>query len=145
MHDRAANPEFVALAERFRRASRIELWAVLAFIFAVVFLVVCCTRAQGLAIRGLAIAVFTVALSAWIYCAHRVPKMLCPSCRQDQLRNKLGAFCPECGARGLTTEGWLIAAKCPTCGRIMGRGKRGRLWKIHACSKCGQWLDDIGF
>jgi hypothetical protein len=140
MQSQSQKPELSALAARFRHTSRVEWWAALGLFAAVLFLAL-----SGPAARPFAIAALVVAGCTFVYLARRVPKMCCPNCSQDQLKNKLGTFCPECGAQGLQKEGWLMAAKCPSCNRVMARGKSGRLWKIRACSKCGQWLDDIGF
>ncbi|MDQ3440195.1 MAG: hypothetical protein M3478_07570 [Planctomycetota bacterium] len=141
MQSQSHKPEFTALAARFRHASRVEWRAALGLFAAVLFLALSGPTARPFAVAGLVVAVCT-----FVYFARRVPKkMCCPKCGQDQLRNKLGTFCPECGAQGLAKEGWLMAAKCPSCNRVMARGKSGRLWKIRACSICGQWIDHTGF
>lgn len=140
MKGHSRNPELAAVAAQFRHASRVEWRAALVLFASVLFLAL-----SGPTVRPYAIAALVVAVCIFFYFARRVPKICCPSCGEDQFRNKLGTFCPECGAQGLAKEGWLMAAKCASCKRAMARGKSGRLWKIRACSICGQWLDDIGF
>jgi hypothetical protein len=138
--DRVAHADFATLAAHYRTTSRITSRVAITFFCTVVLLAIC-RPAAGVWVSG----ALTITLIVFFYCARRVPKMVCPTCQQNQLANKLGAYCPECGADGLPKAGWLFGPKCSTCKRIMSKGRSGRCWRIRACSKCGTWLDDVGF
>ncbi len=80
-------------------------------------------------------------VAAWAILVFR-PRLVCPCCA-NQLNDRLGPFCPECGARALQPAGWLLPRKCTECRRRMWRGK-SRIFRIRACTACGLWLDDKG-
>jgi hypothetical protein len=66
----------------------------------------------------------------------------CPACH-NALDQRLGSFCPECGARALSSGGLFRAPQCSSCGRAMYR-RKGRGYKIRACTHCGVMLDEKG-
>ncbi|MGA2439651.1 MAG: hypothetical protein ABSH08_01715 [Tepidisphaeraceae bacterium] len=137
----SSSADLAALAERFRRTRRVELRAGVVLICAIAVLAICQPAVPQFAFIAMAIPA-----SFLFICASRTPKQICcPACGENQLANRLGNFCPECGAPGLTKNGWFLAATCPKCKRSMRRGRVGRLWKIRVCSHCGNRLDDIGF
>jgi hypothetical protein len=66
----------------------------------------------------------------------------CPACH-NALDQGLGDYCPECGARHASAWRLVHAPSCLSCGKIISR-RRGRQYKIRACTHCGVPLDDKG-
>lgn len=71
------------------------------------------------------------------------PSLECPACHRNLDVRKLGDFCPECGAANLKPGDLLSSPQCDACGKKLRR-RKGRLFKIRACTHCGLFLDDEG-
>jgi hypothetical protein len=85
---------------------------------------------------------FVVGLLVFLALLILSPMPDCPACR-NKLDGGFGAFCPECGARGLELGGLFRDPACSSCDRTMRRGKT-RGYKIRACTFCGVMLDEEG-
>jgi predicted RNA-binding Zn-ribbon protein involved in translation (DUF1610 family) len=70
------------------------------------------------------------------------PSPNCPACH-NALDKDLGEFCPECGARAVHRDNWMMRPSCASCGKGLTRGK-ARHYTIRACTRCGVFLDDTG-
>ena len=68
----------------------------------------------------------------------------CPGCGEN-LADLFGPYCPEC-AGALSPGSTKTEANCATCGKTLRNsgGKRGRNFRICACSHCGVLLDKSG-
>jgi hypothetical protein len=66
----------------------------------------------------------------------------CPSCC-NRMTGRFGPFCPQCGGAGLSPGTWRIP-RCALCSSDLGVSKRGRHYRIHACTMCGLMLDPAG-
>jgi RNA polymerase subunit RPABC4/transcription elongation factor Spt4 len=69
----------------------------------------------------------------------------CPACGNVLDEGPFGQYCPECGSPKLEQPDLFRAPRCADCGRTMRRRRRGRDYKIRACTHCGVMLDEVGF
>ena len=72
----------------------------------------------------------------------RLQPLLCPGCG-NEMEHPLGGYCPECGGGPLRPAGPFGATACLTCGRAL-RYRKGRKFKVRACTDCGLVLDEKG-
>jgi len=83
------------------------------------------------------------AIICWLFAVlgmamNRLPP--CPAC-ENHVDNQFGHFCPECGGE-LSLRRILGGAKCFSCGKVLGTGKRS--YTIKRCTHCGVLLDELG-
>ena len=90
-----------------------------------------------------------VIIGSLIYQAVNLPKLICPACQERMdpkgglLGKALGPYCPECGEKD-TIESGFLGPKCTACNNRLNTGKNGRSYKIHFCTRCGTYVDDVG-
>ncbi|HEX3313667.1 MAG TPA: hypothetical protein VHR72_02195 [Gemmataceae bacterium] len=71
-------------------------------------------------------------------------RLKCPHCARS-IDSNIGSFCPTCGKRSVEQAGWFRGTRCSSCDASLSRSNEGgRLYRIHACTHCGFWLDDKG-
>jgi hypothetical protein len=69
----------------------------------------------------------------------------CPACRNVLDEGPFGQYCPQCGSPKLEQPDLFRPPRCGACGQTMRRRRRGRHYKIRACTHCGVMLDEAGF
>lgn len=127
--------QFRPVVDRYRRR-----WRVAGFGLAAFFL--CIISAQALP-NHLFLYFWAAGICLWFFVVFAVPRTPdCPACH-TRLGADFGAFCPECGSRSLQAGSWFRSPQCSSCGKSMRR-RKGRNYKIRACTHCGVMLDERG-
>ena len=124
---------FAPTAARFRRIERILPW--LGFGLVISFVTMSATFPWGLP-AFVSILVSLAVLGS-------INTLKCPRCAGN-LGGEIRRFCPTCGDPDIERAGVFRAARCRECNVFLHRTKRGRSYRVHACTHCGIWLDDEG-
>lgn len=129
--------QFKPIMERYQRQNRLAMYGIIGFM-GFILLALLLPKILFPWILG-------PALVCWLVGAitlGALPKLTCPGC-SNPLEHAFGPYCPECGSDQLRKGSFFRAPHCGACNKTMVH-RRGRRYKIRACTHCGLPLDETG-
>jgi hypothetical protein len=133
--------EFARIAEKYEQGTRVYRMAAGVFLFgnALCFAAVAGGSTTPLPLLFLVPGLLMIPVAVL---RARGVKLCCPACTRNLVANDFGEFCPGCGG-GIKFSRLLGMPECLECG-LKPRYRKGRRFKIRACTYCGVKLHEEG-